>query len=402
MVPAGADRCIRVLILLPSFQRSGPVNRVLTLCKHLVAAGVVPDLLALSETRDEPIQTWFQDLGLNTRVASADKWNLRACFHALQSELMSDRYQALHAMGLRPDIFASFMRSRWQGIRILSTVGSTIAEDLAFGIGSLRGYAVARIWAAALARLDDVIALAPGIARHLAGLGVPVEKIITIPSGIDTENFRPPTDPERNQARVALRIPNGHLVIGHVGHLTKLKAVDLLLHALRSLPRHDWVFLSVGGGPDANALHALASDLGINDRVIWAGRHADVRPFLAAMDIFVLPSWTEGLPRALLEAAGTAIPSVATNIDGCRTILADDRWLFQPGDSAQLMARLTPLVMSDDVRKGAGKRLRETVEQRFCATATAKHYKALYARAGLNHDAGTLCLQDAEAPRGPS
>ena len=132
MGPAAEGRFIRVLILLPSFNRSGPVNGAFTLCKHLGAAGVVPDVLAMAETCDEPIQTRFQDLGLSASVAAPRKWNLRTCFQAVQSQLISGRYQALHTIGLRPDIFASFLQRRSHGVRFLSSVQSTIADDLVF------------------------------------------------------------------------------------------------------------------------------------------------------------------------------------------------------------------------------------------------------------------------------
>jgi glycosyltransferase involved in cell wall biosynthesis len=120
----------------------------------------------------------------------------------------------------------------------------------------------------------------------------------------------------------------------------------------------------------------LASWIAAGD-IEYLGRIDDVRPSIAEVDCVVLPSYREGLPRALLEAAAVGRPLLATDVPGCCDIVVDGEngWLCRPGDVDDLAARLIEVIGTDQpVIDAMGRRARERVCKNFADAAVARHY----------------------------
>jgi glycosyltransferase involved in cell wall biosynthesis len=183
--------------------------------------------------------------------------------------------------------------------------------------GRLR-LAAARRWG------DAFVSISRDIHEELAGIGVSSDKLWDIANGVDVDHFQPADTLTRAELRRALNLPTGPLVV-FTGRLVPEKGVDVLLNAwprvLRQRP--DARLLLVGDGEQRATLEAQARSLDIVDQVLFAGGCADVAPYLRAADAFVLPSYAEGLPIALLEAMACGLPSVATAIGGTMRVLDD-------------------------------------------------------------------------------
>lgn len=123
--------------------------------------------------------------------------------------------------------------------------------------------------------------------------------------------------PDRHAAEVR------RFVVGSVGRLSPEKRVDLFLLAARTVAatRPDVIFLVVGGGDRRCQLEALASELGLDDKVTFTGLVANVEPFYDAMDVLVQASDTEGTPRTVLEAMARRVPVVATKVGDVAELL---------------------------------------------------------------------------------
>jgi glycosyltransferase involved in cell wall biosynthesis len=139
-------------------------------------------------------------------------------------------------------------------------------------------------------------------------------------SGVDCRAFAPPPPPQRN---------DGQLKLLFVGRLLGDKGVRELAGAMRLLkPRHPGLSLTlVGelGAANRTAISREELDGWVAEGLLsHAGRTDDVRPFLSAADAVILPSYREGMPRALLEAAAMARPLLASDVPGCREIARDD------------------------------------------------------------------------------
>ena len=236
------------------------------------------------------------------------------------------------------------------------------------------------------ALLDDlVVQLADRVVVNAESLrpgGRAGARTEVIPSGVDTDRFRPDLE-ARARGRAALGVANGTALVGTVGRLEIRKGTDTLLEAAARLEAAGvtrWHLALVGDGPARADLEARAARLGIADRVTFLGERSDVRETLAALDVFVLPSRTEGMSNALLEAQATSLPVVATAVGGNpEVVAADATGLLVPADDPPAMARAIADLVAAPARAaalGAGGRRR--VEERYGARAMVQRLEAVY------------------------
>jgi glycosyltransferase involved in cell wall biosynthesis/ribosomal protein S18 acetylase RimI-like enzyme len=172
------------------------------------------------------------------------------------------------------------------------------------------------------------------------GQGLAAEKIRVLPNAV--EPLRRVTDEERARVRRGLGVPEGGQLIGIVGRLeAPRKGHTVLFEALARILPH-WPHLRcvvVGDGPERAEIEAKARALKLESRVVFTGMHSDVAPWLAASDVFVLPSLEEGQPMALIEAMGAGCAIVATPVGGVAEMLDDGvHGLLVPPSNAEALA----------------------------------------------------------------
>ncbi len=182
--------------------------------------------------------------------------------------------------------------------------------------------------------------------------GVPPEKVISVGTGIDLGRIAGAGagDEPANELGLADRI-----VVGIVAKLSPVKGHQYFLEAAAEIAeaRPDVAFLVVGDGIRKRELEEMAAELGIADRVTFAGARDDVPSLLKLMDVFVLSSLSEGSPNAVLEAMAAGLPVVATDVGGLPEIVIDGESgiLVPPGDSGALAAAVREL-LDDPTRAG--------------------------------------------------
>jgi glycosyltransferase involved in cell wall biosynthesis len=203
-------------------------------------------------------------------------------------------------------------------------------------------------------------------------LGLPEDRFVVIPNGIDVERFAAatPTDLAR------LGLPAGRRAVTYVGRLEPQKGVaELVEHApswLERLPGHD--LLMVGAGPMETPLRALAGRLGVSSRIHFTGWRPDVAEILRASDLFVLPSRWEGMPNVILEAMAAGRAVVSTDVEGVRELLGDAaaEQVVPRGDYGSLATRISTLAAD----AGALSRLGATNQRRAPEFAWDKMVRA--------------------------
>ncbi|HEY2036583.1 MAG TPA: glycosyltransferase [Steroidobacteraceae bacterium] len=207
-------------------------------------------------------------------------------------------------------------------------------------------------------------------------LGIDGKRMEVLYNGVDTSSFRPLEAPVA-EARAA-----GPVRIGSVGRLVPIKNYALLLHAFAQLPPSACRLLLVGEGPERAALERLAGELGIRDRVELTGHRDDVAQLLRTLDIFVLPSLSEGMSNTLLEAMATGIAAVASDVGGNREIIESERsgLLFASGDVAAAAAQLRRLIERPELRRALGGAAAARVRGTFSIEAMLQGYEELYRR----------------------
>lgn len=224
------------------------------------------------------------------------------------------------------------------------------------------------------------VSISRAITAELCGIGVEAARIWSIPNGVDSAHFSPVDPASRRQARRRLGLPDLPLVV-FVGGLVPEKGLDTLLAAwsllARELPQARLVL--VGRGELHARLVAQARQLGIADRVIFAGSTDNVAHYLHAADAFVLPSYAEGMPIALLEAMACGLPCVATNIDGSKQLVADgvSGRLVPAGDPLALAAALIAALTGPDAQHW-GRQARRQVLAHYTLPTITEQYLTLY------------------------
>lgn len=173
--------------------------------------------------------------------------------------------------------------------------------------------------------------------------------------------------------------PAGGGAIGAVGRLEQQKGLDVLLRALVELP--DARVVLIGDGPERPALTALADQLGVADRVRFAGWVDDPHAALCELDVVALPSRFEAFPLTLVEAMLAARPVVASDVGSVAEAVVDgETGLLVPADDVPaLSSALREMLADADRRAAMGRDARQIAARRFTPEAMARAYEALYA-----------------------
>lgn len=215
-----------------------------------------------------------------------------------------------------------------------------------------------------------------------AGIGRP-EQYVLVRSGVPLGAFRP--DPETGRrVRAAFGWDDGIRVVGSVGRLSPQKnPVDFVRAARRIADAHPCArFLYVGDGPLRPAIEAQIAAAGLGDRVVLAGLRNDVPELLRAMDVFVLTSLWEGMPRVVLQALATGVPVVSYDIAGIAEAVRDDRngFTVAAGDIAAVAGRVSALLSDDALRQALGRRAVDEFDESFTEEGMLRRLDELYSR----------------------
>lgn len=204
-------------------------------------------------------------------------------------------------------------------------------------------------------------------------------RLHVIPNGIELSQFSPRPE-ARARIREELGIPASAWVAGTVGRLSPEKNQSLLLRAAMPMldPRRHLVL--VGDGPERAALQAQAAEGLQGELIHFTGARDDVADLLAAFDVFVLTSSSEGLPLVALEAMAAELPVLSTAVGGLPDVI-DDRvtgYLVPAGDSAALTRELAWLSTRPAQAQLVARCGRKTVLERHSLQEMAASYAALY------------------------
>lgn len=207
-----------------------------------------------------------------------------------------------------------------------------------------------------LAAADAVIVTTPELRRHVASR-VARERIHLIPNGVDVARFRP-VKPDATSTRNIL----------YVGRLSEEKNLHTLVAAVGKLvDRFDVRLTFVGDGPLRHELEAASAERRIASSFVPVVDHRELPGFFARAHAFVLPSFTEGHPKVLLEAMSCGVPCLASNVSGNRAILTDGETglLFDPEDAGALATALERVFTQGDLAGGLGERARALILERY-------------------------------------
>lgn len=213
--------------------------------------------------------------------------------------------------------------------------------------------------------------------------GVSPEKVIVIPNGVDVSPFHAiHPDIERKRLCERLGISKDDTLLISVGNLSYEKNQSELLWLLSELKNKSVHLLLVGDGPLRSELEKQAETLDIKDQVFFLGLRNDVIFLLAASDIFLLPSKTEGMPAVLIEAGIAGLPSVAYDVGGVKEVTENyETGILVPAyDYKKFRSAVSYLLENPEKRQNFGIQASKTYPSRFDISVIARKYEELIAK----------------------
>jgi glycosyltransferase involved in cell wall biosynthesis/ribosomal protein S18 acetylase RimI-like enzyme len=314
-------------------------------------------------------------------------WNLTAdlrAFAELRALLRRERFDLVHTHNPKPGVIGR-VAARLSGVPVVvNTVHGLYAtpDDRLAKRAAVLGleWLAARCSDLELYQSEEDLRWARRIRLVRAG------RSQLLGNGTDLRHFDPgQVTPERAaELRREFGIPEDALVVGAVGRLVAEKGYRELFAAAQTVRRADprVRFLAVGT-PDLDKADAITeAELRTADDVLVTGWRDDVRDLLAVMDVFVLASWREGIPRSAIEAAAMARPLVLTDIRGCREVARHERegLLVPPRDPDALAAAILRLAGDPELRRRLAAGARRRARQRFGEAEVAERVAGQYRR----------------------
>jgi glycosyltransferase involved in cell wall biosynthesis len=226
---------------------------------------------------------------------------------------------------------------------------------------------------------NRIVVVSDSLRRDFPAGAGSTDKFVVVRNGVDPAAFAPRID--RLQARSELGVSPEWSVVGMAGSITERKGQLILLQAaakvVKVLPRVKFVL--IGSTNDARdeeyaaKLREYVDQMGLTENVRFIGWCTDMARVLGALDLFVLPSFNEGLPRSILEAMAAAVPVIATDVGGNAELVVAERTglLVPPRDPDALAVAVERLLLAPGTAREMGHAGRQIVEKNFSLRAAA-------------------------------
>lgn len=369
---------MKILQLISSAGYYGAEAVMINLTRALVASGVDTRIAVIDSGlgRAQDVTDTAVRAGLPARtIRSAGKFDKRTV-EAIRQIIAQEEIDVVHSHGYKSIVFSWLAcrgRASSQRAAQVATYHSVWPDR---GLSMYMYEAIGRTLAFTFPR---VAAVSDTVAQSLRRTGFSSSKVHTIPNGIDLSAF------DAAQPTLLDDLPAGKRRIGVVGRLIPLKGHTYFLAAAAEIRKrfNDVCFVIVGDGPERERLEAQTESLGIASDVLFTGVRSDMPGVYASLDICVLPSLTEGLPMAIIEALASRRPVVASRVGGIPVLIRhrETGLLSEPGDTQSLVTALSELLADPAAASAYGAAGSAMVREQYSAATMASRYCTLYDQA---------------------
>lgn len=372
----------------------GVENHVYALCKHALAHGANITLVSLVNCN---VREDFKELGIRTVVLSDSmSWSLRPFRSLVQLVrlLRSIQPDIVHLHGIRPILIGSLACTIGRVRGVVSTLHGSYSLMATNSQGNISKplQMLAKLFHWIGFTLSDRLVvdcenLKNEVRKVYYGINRDIEQILrrkvrVVYNGIDLSEFN--DIDQWPDIRKQIGIPLDTVVVGTVTRLDEpKKGVGIFLKAVSYLlaDRLDIHFVVAGGGHARKPLEAMSRNLGIANRVHFLGHVEDIRPIYRTLDVFVLPSLSEGFPTVNLEAMAAGLPVVTTDVGGTTEAIRNgvNGLVVPPEDDCALARAIRQLCEDASKRKAMGKIGKNMVRDSFSSDAMGARMLAVYA-----------------------
>lgn len=293
----------------------------------------------------------------------------------LRRTVRTQGIQTVHAHNFVPSYYAAFAL-----IGLRPSVAQVVTcHDMGTRLANRR---LRTLFKWSVGRSQRVAMVGKQVCERFVSSGVvPGNKACTVLNAVPIEHFFITPD-KRSWARKELGLNEHDLVVGCVGRLVDLKNHAALIKQWPEVHRaHPHAkLLLIGDGPLRQTLHELALDHGVAEHVIFAGLRDNVAQLLPALDIFALPSFTEGVSIALLEAMASGLPPLASKVGGNIEVVQHGKtgMLFDVQDAGALSQALMTMLGDESMRQQLARQARDWTQSHASLSVLTKRYASLY------------------------
>lgn len=286
----------------------------------------------------------------------------------LRKFIKKNQIDIVHSHGYKSNLY-SFFASLGLSVKLVATCHNWLGDN-----PKMKLYAsLDRFF---LRRFASVVAVSRAVQKKILQSNISSKRVCVIRNGIDLSRF---TEQDfSTNFKKELGIPENHLVIGTVGRLSSEKGHRHLLNIAEALEEEypQITFLIIGDG----ILRAELQQSFNKKNIIFTGLRNDLPELYNCMDIFALPSLTEGLPMVLLEAMASSLPVVVTRVgDVPKVVLEGETGLIvDAGDEEAMKKCLLTLLGDSEKRKKMGRKGYQRVKEEFSSSQMAREYIQVY------------------------
>lgn len=338
---------MKIAFILPSLANKGPGIVVQSIVKYLTQHNIYCEVFYFTK---------IVELDFNCPVKKINIYD----FSAIRD------FDIIHSHGIRPDLysFLNFNKSKK-----ITTLHNYISKDLetSLGYSKLKSKLIEFIWNLFLLRMDKIIVLSKDAQKYYQNI-LFNKNITYIYNGISYNDTNSHIEEEEKLAKLK---ENGFEILGTNAMLTYRKGLHQVIKVLPYF--HNIVFVIIGDGSEKKKLENLAKKLKVYDRCLFLGYKQDAKKYLKVYDYFVISSYTEGLPLALIEAALASKPIIASSISIHKEVFDSYEVSFFELDDAN------SLIKAIKYAKNNKSILSKNVYNRYNKNYTQEHMGSKYA-----------------------
>lgn len=313
-------------------------------------------------------------VAIRTLNQGKDYFRVIRCFRILYSILNKGSFDLVHTNGYFADIIGIPI-SRLLGIPHIASCHGYIRNDRKLIIYTKLDLIVLRF-------SSKVIAVSREIQRDLIGSGLSESRVLEIQNAVELNTNKMLFQKNREEIRKTYDINNKEIVLGYVGRISREKGLRYLIEAASKLTRFGLPIrvMIIGDGSQRPEIECLAQERDLQSKVIFTGFQNDMQKWLPPMDLFILPSLTEGTPMALLEAMSCGIPVIASAVGGIPKIIDSGKngILVSPAKPEEIVSAVWAISKNNELQKRLSNMAKETIRNKFNLNEWVKKIESIY------------------------
>ncbi|MDU7311106.1 MAG: glycosyltransferase family 4 protein [Aeromonas sp.] len=345
---------MRVAYLISSLKKCGP---------NVVVYNLIEEM-----KNHHHVEIFYLDDNHHDDFFSTQNINKTKVNGVVDANFKLSNFDVVHSGGIRPDILALLIKVKNRNVKIISTIHNYVFQDLYYSYGIFKSIFFGLIWCFIWCFFDKVVVLSKEAKRYY--WFIPKRKKHVIHNGIVCSPFTPSYVLNYRQE---YNIPNSSILIGTCANITKRKGIDLVIKMLAYTD--DIFFLIAGDGVEKESLLALVKSMRLDNKVLFLSHIDDPKEFMAQLDVYVMPSRSEGFGLTVIEATNVNTPVITSNIPIFKELFSYMTVFFDINDLFSLKENIFYVAKN---KEELSKKFRAIMLSKYTSKIMSTKYEELY------------------------